>query len=642
MKRDHVSFDVFDTCLIRRCGLPCKIWDLMADKLFDEDDDRGRLSFVGNRSLVEKMANQRMPHPVLSDIYDELNVAQWGFEKERVMNLEMEIEEQELFPNPEMLKIVKDYREKGFIIAFISDMYLPTKFIKKILVKFGFCNENENVFVSAECKAVKSDGKLFDYVLKKTETKAKQWIHYGDNERSDYRIPKSKGIKANLVNNTSFTDEEKRWIDEARFYTHKHEIELWAGLCRLTRLQNEQSFAATMAVDFIASVYVPYVIWVLRTAKAKGIKTLYFLARDSHIFLEIAQALKAESEGIECRYLKVSRRVLHACAFYDVDDYEMKLTVGNAYNQTVERVLEKMGLRYECLSKETSSKFSRSYSLINEKRMKLFSKSLMENDSEYIKSASQENRTLFLEYLKQECFFNQKSAMVDLGWVGSCRCIVNHILQKEGYQPVPTFYWGYHRWLSNGKSADGLYVYNQQCDISQLCSCGSLFFEEYASLNSSGSTVGYQKNNGMISAVEGERKSSAAYLEKINEKITVSIVDGLLRNGLLDKERALKDVFLLCGLKQFSNMIKKPSKKIIDVFKDVYTESYGVSEKFIRVLPVKDFFALLIWGVPATSIWAEGSILSTFGPLSSLFIKIYKKTSKSSIANHIKNWHESK
>ena len=199
MKRDHVSFDVFDTCLIRRCGLPSKIWDLMADRLFNKDDDRGRLSFVGNRSLAENKAARRSSYPTLSDIYDELDVAQWGFEKKQVMNLEMEIEEQELFPNPEMLKVVEDYREKGFVIAFISDMYLPMEFIKKILMKFGFCKECERIFVSAECKAGKYDGKLFDDVLKETGVKAKRWIHYGDNERSDYRIPKAKGIKVNLV-----------------------------------------------------------------------------------------------------------------------------------------------------------------------------------------------------------------------------------------------------------------------------------------------------------------------------------------------------------------------------------------------------------------------------------------------------------
>ena len=54
---------------------------------------------------------------------------------------------------------------------------------------------------------------LFDFILKKTGTKAKQWIHYGDNERSDYSVPRLKGIKANLIIDTDFTDEEKYVID---------------------------------------------------------------------------------------------------------------------------------------------------------------------------------------------------------------------------------------------------------------------------------------------------------------------------------------------------------------------------------------------------------------------------------------------
>ena len=46
------------------------------------------------------------------------------------------------------------------------------------------------------------------------------------------------------------------------YHIDKNEIELWAGLCRLTRLQAERSYIVAMAVDFIASVYVPYVTYV--------------------------------------------------------------------------------------------------------------------------------------------------------------------------------------------------------------------------------------------------------------------------------------------------------------------------------------------------------------------------------------------
>ncbi len=640
MKRDHVSFDVFDTCLIRRCGLPYKIWDLMADKLFDKEDDRGRLSFVGNRSLAEKKVNQRIPHPTLSDIYDELDVTQWGFEKEQVMNLEMEIEVQELFPNPEMLKIVDEYREKGFIIAFISDMYLPTIFIKKLLVKYGFCRENEDVFVSADCKATKYSGKLFDYVFEKTGTKAKQWIHYGDNYRSDYRVPKSKGIKANLVSNTDFTDEEKRWLDNACFYPHKHEIELWAGLCRLTRLQNEKSFAATMAVDFIASAYVPYVIYVLRTAKAKGIKTLYFLARDSHIFMEIANSLKKESDGINCQYLKLNRRILYPCVFYDVDDHEFDLVLKDIHYHSVINALEYIGIEYAELSDSTKKNYAPDFSLNGINRRKKFIDSLKENDVELIKKVSKEKRRLLLQYLSQEGVIQQKSALVDLGWVGTCRCIINYILRKEGIDSVPTFYFGYNRKLFYGDPNDLLFIYNKWSDVSKN-SCGYLFFEEYASINFNGPAIGLKQEFSKIIPVEADANESANSLALLNESM-VRIFGNELDVMPSVSSAALDDIFCLCGLSNMSRILANPSKACINFFKRINFDNYGIDEKMVRRLPLKDMLALCIWGIPASMIWAEAAIKMTFGPFAPLFVRLYKFSSQTAIANRLRLWWENR
>lgn len=608
----------------------------MADKLFDKDDARGRLSFTGNRSLAEKKASAKTSFPILKDIYDEMNVAQWGFDQEVVMSLEMEIEEQELFPNPEMLKIVSEYREKGFVVVFISDMYLPTEFIKKILIKFGFCRENESVFVSADCKATKYSGKLFDFVFEKTGTKAKQWIHYGDNERSDYHVPKSKGVKANLSSDSEFTDEEKRWLDNACFYPHKHEIELWAGLCRLTRLQNEKSFAATMAVDFIASAYVPYVIYVLRTAKAKGIKTLYFLARDSHIFMEIAKTLKKESEGIECRYLKLNRRVLYPSVFYDVNDYELDLVVKNVRYHTVANALKYIGIEYTTLSDSMKKKFKPTFSLKSKNQRHKFAAALKENDAALIKKVAKEKRNLLLQYLQQEDFFNQKSAMVDLGWVGSCRCIVNYILRNEGFDSVPTFYFGYSRELLYGDVDDLLFIYNKQYDITKS-SWAYLFFEEYASINLSGPTIGFKQNDDKIIPVKLETNEAAKSLAELNESFVKRFCENL--NMLSPFSLAgLNDVFSFCGLNQMSKILIEPSKEKIEFFKKINFDNYSVDEKMVRKLPLKDMIALCIWGVPASMIWTEAAIKVTFGPFAGAFTKLYKYTSKTAFANKLRLW----
>ena len=640
MKRKYVSFDVFDSCLIRRCGRPEKIWDLMAKRLFEKDDTRGLLSFTGNRSLAEEKASLNNPIPTLKDIYDEMNVSQWGFKQDDVMNLEMEIEEQELFSNPEILKLVNGCREKNFSITFISDMYLPTEFIKKILIKYNFCKENENVFVSADCKATKYGGKLFDYVFEKTGTKAKQWIHYGDNYRSDYCVPKSKGIKANLVSNTDFTDEEKRWLDNACFYPHKNEIELWAGLCRLTRLQNEKCFAATMAVDFIASIYVPYVVYVLRTAKEKGIKTLYFLARDAHIFLEIAKTLKKESEGIECRYLKLNRRVLYPCAFYNVDDNELDLVVNNVRYHTVANALKYIGIEYATLSDSTRKKIKPDFSLNGKNQRHKFAATLKENDAALIKRNSKEKREVLLQYLRQEGFFNQKSAMIDLGWVGSCRCIVNYILRNEGFESVPTFYFGYNRELVYGNADDLLFIYNKQYEISKN-SCAYLFFEQYASINSNGSTIELKKECDKIIPVESEKNAPAKSLTAVNESLVNAFGKNFNTMNLVSSG-ALDDIFSLCGLSYLSRILSTPLGKYIEFFKMIYFENYDIEEKMVRKLPLKDVLALCVWGIPASMIWTEAAIKVTFGPFAGIFTKLYGYTSKTAIANRLRLWWENR
>ncbi len=640
MKRNFVSFDVFDTCLVRRCGRPDKIWDLMADRLFEKDDLRGRLSFTGNRSLAEKNALLKGLIPTLWDIYDEMNVSQWGFKQDDVMKLEMEIEEQELFPNPEMLKIVSKCREKKVSIVFISDMYLPTEFIKKILIKFGFCRENEDVFVSADCKATKYGGKLFDYVFEKTGTKAKQWIHYGDNERSDYRVPKSKGIKANLVSDTVFTEEEKRWLDNACFYSHKDEIELWTGLCRLTRIQNDKSYAATMAVDFIASVYVPYVIYVLRTAKAKDIKTLYFLARDSHIFLKIANVLKTESDGIECRYLKLNRRVLYPCVFYDVNDYEFDLVLKDIHYHTVANALKYIGLEYAELSDATKKEFKSDFSLNSVNRRKKFIETLKVNDAELIKKVSKEKRELLLQYLIQEGVVNQNSALVDLGWVGSCRCILNYILRKEGIDSVPTFYFGYNKKLIYGDPNDSLFIYNKWYDATKN-TCDYLFFEEYASINSNGPAIGFEQNCGKIVPVEADANESANSLALLNESVVQAFGKNL--NAVQPfSPAALDDIFCLCGLSNMSRILAHPSKENVDFFKRINFDNYAVDEKMVRRLPLKDMLALCVWGIPASMIWTEAAIKMTFGPLAGLFTRLYEYTSKTAFANRLRLWWENR
>ena len=639
MKRTYVSFDVFDTCLIRRCGLPYKIWDLMADRLFGVDDSRGRLSFVGNRSCVEEMMSKETPFPNLNEIYTRLNVSQWGFTKELVMGVELEIENQELFPNPEMLKTVNEYREKGFTIAFISDMYLPTEFIRGVLIKYGFCKENDRVFVSAEYKAGKYDGTLFDYVLKETGTDARQWIHFGDNERSDYCIPQSKGIKANRVKNTGFTEEEKRWIDDARFYTHKHEIELWAGLCRLVRLQNEKNFATTMAIDFVASVYVPYVYWIFDKSKKEKIKKLFFLGRDGHIFYEIAKIIKTNSlyEEIEIKYIKISRRVIYSCMFIDGSLSEFQSTLGNSTRQTVEELLNQIDVNYEKLSSETKNEFSLKERL-SDQRLAEFIKIVAQNDCEMLKRTASEKRALLLAYLQQEgALCDSKVAMVDLGWYGSCRVNLNYILKKNGYNGIPTFYWGVYDRVLCGSYDDVFYVYQHNFVLDKKYSdLLPQLMEHYASMNIDGSAYGYERENGKIEVLENTIKTGWSSIVRANERMS-SLIAQTLSKSCASAE-SFYDVFLCCGLKQLERIWLNPTDKEIDFFSVIERENFGVNYKMILRLTLKDFLAKCIWNAFPVVLWQAAAMKKTFGVMEPFFERFFAMTSSSGFAKMLRKW----
>lgn len=634
MKRTFLSLDIFDTCLIRKCGEPRKIWDLMADKLFDKEDYCGRLSFVGNRSVVEKRMMDENFYPTLNDIYDELNVSQWGFESSQIMQLEMELEERELCPNPQMLDVVNKYRLEGFSVSFISDMYLPSIFLKKILVKYGFCKENEKVYVSAECKASKNDGSLFDYVFKDTGTKAKQWIHYGDNEKSDYLEPKSKGVKSFWIKNTLFTDEEKRWISDARFYTHKHEIELWAGLCRYARVNLDDSECTERAVDLISSLYIPYVRYIMDESKEHNINVLYFLARDAHIFLQIAEQFKNRYSNIELKYLKLSRRSLYPCVFYEVNDYEMELTICQCIAQTAKKSVEYIGLEWESLSPKTRNQFNADYRFTSARKAKAFAKCLIENDRKMILEKSSNYREMLLGYLRQEGVLGfRKIASVDLGWIGSCRCILNYILRKEKYRTCDAFYWGASNILMKGTIEDRLYVFQRQYDIRN----GSvLFFEHYASINDEESTVGYKKKKNDFFPIKKKTNDVNREMVVQNERVLTWFAKKYMSTAF-DRE-AMRDVFLCCGMRQLQNLQDNPKSRDLKFFSFITTENFGCVIKLVQPLLLKNIFALLVWGIPAEPQWLPAAVKKSFGPFAELFVKTYNYTSRTKLAHLLRWW----
>ena len=68
------SFDVFDTCLVRSCGTPTNMIELLSKYVFTENvSEIVRQQFVIARKEAEQIAYQKDPYYSIYDIYTYFN-----------------------------------------------------------------------------------------------------------------------------------------------------------------------------------------------------------------------------------------------------------------------------------------------------------------------------------------------------------------------------------------------------------------------------------------------------------------------------------------------------------------------------------------------------------------------------------------
>ncbi len=429
------SFDIFDTTLIRKCGLPENIFYLLAYRLYPEDIAL-REEFLLWRQTAEVNAQKRNQgkEVTLDDIY--LNKV--GKDKE------LEIESENLIANPEIKSLITKKRLEGYTICFISDMYINAEFLADILRREGCLLEEEQVFVSCEFNARKSSGKLFDVVRSKMRPSV--WEHWGDHRISDVKIPKKKGIGATLVK-SDFTEVERQQLNYCKELQSNYELSILVGLERAARLIYENTTYAEIAADFIAPSYIPYVSFVLNDAWQRGLRRLYFLSRDSYILMKLAETQKDFYPDIELRYLFVSRKSLLLPFLKDVDvaSYLSVQDHCTILRKDVDELLTSLTTNRREMEQEYGIVFGYS-KIYGKKEEQDFLEKIFNTKSPFapiLRKRITEQRILLLDYFRQEGLLdNGQYGMVDVGWLGTSRLMINDILQTVSAKPVEFYYYG--------------------------------------------------------------------------------------------------------------------------------------------------------------------------------------------------------
>ena len=296
----YISFDVFDTLIKRSVAQPTDIFRLM-ETASDNQGQSLPKGFAGKRIEAERSVTKKKGKPAtFKEIYDKLQI-NYGQQARNWMQLELQMEMAGCRPNPDYVSKFYEYLEKGHKIILISDMYLPSSFIAKMLEKCGIRGYMK-LYVSCEYGARKIDGSLFQAVLGELGIKPWQLLHIGDARRADFAKPLSMGIhvKFPVAKNQKKLCRIPPFVEPESALSYRT---LQASIANCCRDMNEYQ---TWGCTFLGPILVGYAYWLAERLRKDEIRDVYFFSRDGWMLMQAFNAFHIPN--IRAHYLYTSRR----------------------------------------------------------------------------------------------------------------------------------------------------------------------------------------------------------------------------------------------------------------------------------------------------------------------------------------------
>ena len=418
-----VSFDVFDTLLVRRLVKPDHVFEIVARQERIRDFHQLRITAEA-RARIRKQDAEDHPEVTLKEIYDELT----GSLREkapRLMTIELAVERLVLRPNPAIRCIYDAAVTAGKTIVATTDVYLPANFIEDLLRTADL--PVAAVYASGELRKSKHKGDLFGYVAADNNLHPERILHIGDNLESDFKSALEAGCAA--WHSASNLD---RLCNDTRYNQ--------AALCKLLGMQTNLFASSVAAYIANRAAVVPecggqtifgrmyagpmlagFARWVDHLRKTAGVKRLYLLARDGYL---IEQALQAAGSDAERMVIYSSRRMCYL-ATLELDFDDICLTIAkSAVGVSAYDVVKGLQVAYETdLIEALEAHIDVDAEVLNTEDVERFAKALRQCRDVLTRIAREERATL-IDYLKPLRLTEPDAAIVDCGWaLTSHKCL---------------------------------------------------------------------------------------------------------------------------------------------------------------------------------------------------------------------------
>lgn len=336
-----VSFDIFDTLLVRPTIWPTDIFHLVAAKV----DKELNVDFIKLREKAEQGLGDR--NATIKDIYRWISKEYEIPESlcNRLMDEEIRAESELLFRREKLYSIYLCALKAGKRIVATSDMYLPKEVLANILIDKGYDNLSR-VYVSNEFKRRKDDGTLFDVLIQEEKCQPHEILHIGDNHHSDYKVPLQKGIIAYYYPSVidSVFSETTLW--RQAYLNIKKEnpfVRLMVGYCigryedRISDVPQIFKDCYTLGLLGLGPVILTAMIKVLGNSEIQGrYSKIHFASRDGFIPQKVYECVKSIFEQpLESDYFQAGRVLYHPAVRDSFDKFifpelhDSSLTVGD-------------------------------------------------------------------------------------------------------------------------------------------------------------------------------------------------------------------------------------------------------------------------------------------------------------------------
>ncbi|MCM1217601.1 MAG: hypothetical protein NC548_24180 [Lachnospiraceae bacterium] len=307
----YISFDLFDTLVMRRVLNPADIFEYAVRRLHLSDSLQKQLILA--RFAIEKEAEALKD---IDEIYDELaeRCHLGNVDRKALKQVEFDLEKENVVGRKSCISLLEYARSIGKKIYILTDMYYGKADLKILCSLSGIAVSEDEIISSCEIRRSKERGDVYQFLMDAAGGNNKAVLHIGDNPVNDYRNALNRKIDAVRILSSSEMLVHSS-MASLLSDTGKQEKRCALGLL-LSKLFNNPFFlnntkgkvTVTECKDtgyLFGMIFYSFCCWLIEEACNRGIELLVLPGRDGYLIKKILDILKPP---FRYTYIKASRR----------------------------------------------------------------------------------------------------------------------------------------------------------------------------------------------------------------------------------------------------------------------------------------------------------------------------------------------